>query len=225
MPHPHTEFDWAIYANATLAGLTPLIPIPFLDWAFERFFRRRMLPAIADCRQVELSPLVVTEINRIDKKERGCLNTCLMAPLWGMVVLIKRLSRKLVYVLAIQEATDKLSYYWHVAFLLDYMLLSGHLESEASARVAREAMTHALTERTTTSPLLTLAKQITASTRHIFRSLIGAGRGREDEVIEEKKLQMLEHWDDFSEYFEQLAIHYDQDFQKIQARPDPTDLV
>ena len=38
-PQPNTTFDWLIYADATFAGLSVLIPIPIIDWIFENIFR------------------------------------------------------------------------------------------------------------------------------------------------------------------------------------------
>jgi hypothetical protein len=220
MTRPNTEFDWTIYANATLAGLSTLIPIPFMDWAFEEFFRRRMLPAIAARRKQKVSPAVIEEFRSKDSN-RSCLHTCLTLPLTGLVILIRRLSRKILYFLTIQEATDKLSYYWHQAFLLDYMTVSGHLAEVSSARLAERAMYQVLEQQTTTSPLRQLAGRLTSSTRHVFRSLIRARRqGQEDAIIAEKKLQMLEHWSDFSGYFEQLAARYDQSYQRLKTQPD-----
>ena len=32
------SFDWPMYADATFAGLSLLVPIPLLDWVFEQFF-------------------------------------------------------------------------------------------------------------------------------------------------------------------------------------------
>ena len=40
-------FDWRIYADATCAGLSVLIPLPFVDTAFETVFRRRIPGTIA----------------------------------------------------------------------------------------------------------------------------------------------------------------------------------
>jgi hypothetical protein len=37
-----SEFTWAIYGDATLAGLSALLPIPILDDVIEQRFRRRM---------------------------------------------------------------------------------------------------------------------------------------------------------------------------------------
>ncbi|HMR66443.1 MAG TPA: hypothetical protein PKE64_20720, partial [Anaerolineae bacterium] len=50
-----TDFDWGVYADATMAGLAVLVPIPILDWLLEEIFRRRMPQAIARQRGQRLS--------------------------------------------------------------------------------------------------------------------------------------------------------------------------
>lgn len=58
MTRPETAFNWAIYAGATLAGLSVLIPLPLLDVAFEQLFRRRMPGSIARARSRQIPPRV-----------------------------------------------------------------------------------------------------------------------------------------------------------------------
>src|SRR5918997_6943650 len=101
-----TAFDWAIYADATFAGLSVLIPIPLLDWVFEQFFRRRMLPTIAQRQGRQLPPAVRAQLNR---SSGSCLSTCLTAPLVATFWLLKSVSRKLLYFLTIKDATDQLA--------------------------------------------------------------------------------------------------------------------
>src|SRR3712207_1635145 len=108
-PQPRTNFDWARYADATLAGLSVLIPIPFLDTAFERFFRRRMPTAIARSRGRVLPSPIEAELR---PTSRNVLRACLTLPLTVTVGLVQRLSRKLLYFLTIKAATDALSQYW-----------------------------------------------------------------------------------------------------------------
>jgi len=110
---PRTAFDWKIYAQATFAGLSPLIPVPILDWIVEEYFRRRMPQAIAHARGYGLSREVVGVLNRGGE---SCLASCLVFPLRLLVEILKSLSRKLLYVLSIKEASDRISYYWHQDF-------------------------------------------------------------------------------------------------------------
>jgi hypothetical protein len=212
-PIPKTEFDWAMYADATFAGLAILIPLPPLDAAFEFYFRTRMPRAIARRRGQTLTPEVVRIMNRAHGD--GCLAGCLMAPLNGTVWLIKRLSRKILYFLTVKEASDKVSSYWHRAFLIDYMLLEGHAAQPETALIGRSAIEAVLGD-ITTSPLLQLANQVTRGVSHIWRTLRKARQGEEDEVVQETRAQMEQNWSSFSAYFIELARQYDQAYREIE---------
>jgi hypothetical protein len=216
---PQTAFDWLLYADATFAGLSPLIPIPLLDLAFEWFFKRRMLSTVARRRGRKLQPAVYQTINRGE----GCAEGCLLWPIKLIFTLLKRISRKILYFLTIKEATDQLSYYWHRAFLLDYMLTLGHLDALESAEIARQALDKVL-DTPDTSPLHQFAQQLAQGTRHVWRTLRGARRGQEDELIAEKKSRMAKAWDDFSDYLQEVAVRYQQLYQELEAAREATRL-
>ncbi len=199
-------FDWAIYADATAAGLATLIPIPGIDWIFEQIFRRRMPKTIAARRKVELESVVIREII---KTENGCWQSCLLMPILGILWLIKRLSKKILYFLTIKESADQVSLYWHQAFLIDQMIEQGHLTDQESARMAREAMWQVIDD-THSSPLFRLAIEVVSNTHQILGSLIKFRRGKENETLETVKTQMLENWDNFQTYFSALAGLYQQ---------------
>jgi hypothetical protein len=203
-----TSFHWSLYADATFAGLSVLVPFPFVDSAFEWFFKRRVPGAIARWRGRRLDPAVLAELNR---EKGGWVEGCLMLPItltWG---LLKRLSKKVLYFLTIKEATDHMSLQWHRAFLIDYALQQGHLETRDSAEVARLAMEYALATATT-SPLEGLAQRLIPHTRHITRSLRKARQGEEDEVIEKQRNMMAKAWAEFGEYLADVAYRYDRSY-------------
>ena len=210
---PYTKFEWPIYADATLAGLAILIPIPGIDWLFETFFKRRMPRAIIRHRQQEVAPPIITILNK-DPNAKGCWRSCLTLPIWGLIALIKKLSRKILYFLTVKEATDKTSYYWSQAFLIDYMLLAGYLKNTESAQLAHQAMARVL-EANATSPLLQLAQKIITGPKYIFSSLRKARQGDESELIQEKKSILAKAWDDFEDYFNDLAVDFDKTYQEV----------
>jgi len=77
-----TAFDWSRYADATLAGLSVLIPVPFMDDAFEAFFRGRIPSAVARSRGQPLSP----EVRRVLGEGEGGAWGCATLPCglrWG----------------------------------------------------------------------------------------------------------------------------------------------
>ncbi len=213
---PRTGFDWTMYADATLAGLATLIPLPFVDDLFEAYFRRRMPGAIARSRGRVLPPAAVAALRA--ERRRSLLQSCLLLPVTLTVGLLRRLSRKLLYFLTIKAAAEKLSHYWHRAFLLDYMLAAGHLETEASVAAARQAMDEVLA--TTQGPLTQLAGQIVAGMGHVWRSLRLARRGAEDAAIQGARAQMARRWNDFAGYFESVAQRYEQRYRELLAQTE-----
>jgi hypothetical protein len=211
-PEPNTEFDWTIYADATFAGLSALIPLPIVDWMFEEFFRKRIPKAVARKNRRPLGREVVLVLN--SSSGDGCLGGCITLPFTAFWALIKRLSRKIVYILAVKDATDKVSAYWHQAFLMDYMLRAGHLDTWQSAHAARKAMDGVL-RKADTSPLTQLAVSIVRSSRHILRSLWKVRRGKEDDMIREQRSQLKRRWEDYAPYLRELAQAYDQAYDFV----------
>ncbi|MCC6189892.1 MAG: hypothetical protein IT318_12730 [Anaerolineales bacterium] len=209
---PNTDFDWAIYADATFAGLSVLIPIPFVDSLFEWIFNRRMLRSIARRGGRALAPDVLAQIER----DEGWLAGCLLLPLTLGWSLLKRTSKKLLYFLTIKDASDRLSYYWHRAFLLDYMLETGRLDSPGAAYVGRMALAHTL-NTAGTSPLTQLARQIAVAPKNIWGPLRRARRGQEDAEIQARRSRIARAWDSFGAYLTALAERYDRAYAQALA--------
>ena len=209
MPSERTPaFDWSRYADATLAGLSVLVPVPFMDDAFEAFFRGRIPGAVARSRGRTLADDVRAALAEGDGGW-GCATL----PLRLTLGLLKRLSRKLLYFLTIKAATDRLSHYWSRAFLIDHMLMSGHLETAASARVARKAMDEVLT--TVAGPLPRMARQVIASTRNVWPALRRARRGEEAEEVRQVRSELEGHWDEAAGDLRSLAARYDAAYARL----------
>ena len=204
-----TEFDWLIYADATFAGLSLLLPIPFVDSLLETYFRRRMPGDIARRRG---RALPVQSIRAVNRQRAALWPGCLLWPGQAVIYLIRNLWRTLLYILTIYDTSEKLSYYWHRAFLLDYAIGRGDLDQPARAELAAAAL-HRVLATTQTSPLLNLAKEIVdlarsrigALARAIFR---GARRQKTPEAKEAANL-LAAHWAEFRDYLIELAGRYD----------------
>lgn len=210
---PRTTFDWAIYADATLAGLAILIPIPLLDVFVEWLFKRRIPQAVARRNGRRLDPYTVYHLNN---ELFSCLG-CLLWPIALLLLFLKRLFRTILYFLTIKEASDKLSLYWHRAFLIDYMVRRGDLDNEHSAKIAAAALRELL-NNLTTSPLHQLAQQVIGSMHHIFRTIWRWRRQkREDADLKKARLEMAMGWDRFQEYLETVGAQYVQIFDRLQA--------
>jgi uncharacterized protein (DUF2267 family) len=214
MTEPRTRFDWIIYADATFAGLSVLIPIPLLDVAFEHFFRRRMPGVIARRNGRTLDKETIQELNRLPP---GCLQTCLGWPILILLTFLKRLYRTILYFLSIKDASDNLSHYWHRAFLLDYMIRSGYVDDPATMPIAAEALRQLL-DNTHTSPFTQLAQEVVASVHHVFATLRRViRRGEEDEVVAQAKERMATIWSSYDEYLAEVAVRYDQRYTKLKT--------
>lgn len=204
-PKPVTVFDWPLYADATFAGLACLTPVIFVDSLLEWFFRERQPTSIAQHRN---SPLAVEVVRELNYESLNWVWGCVFFPLWLGVQLLKRFSKKILYFLTIKEATDKLSTYWHRAFLLDYALQCGHLTNVASARRVRLALAQVLRTHTT-SPIEQLAREVVRQGTNIAGSLRRVRRGEgEDATIQAKKSLMNAAWANLAQYWGEVAERY-----------------
>lgn len=203
-----TSFDWSRYADATLAGLSVLIPIPFLDDAFESFFRRRIPGAVARSRGRTLPD----DVRAVLSEGEGGWG-CAALPVKLTLGLLKRLSRKILYFLTIKSATDRLSQYWSRAFLIDHMLVSGHLENVSSARVARRALDEVLAN--TAGPFARIARQVVDGARNVWPALRRARRGEEPAEVRQARAQLEGRWDDAADDLRSLAGRYDAAYARL----------
>jgi hypothetical protein len=207
MTEARTTFEWSMYADATLAGLSLLVPIPLLDNVSESFFRKRIPKAVARSRGVTLSDEVLEELGRGEGWWAGIRGLPKMLTLG----LLKAISRKVLYFLTIKDANEQLGYYWLSAFLIDYMIASGHLESVATATVARVAMKRVLEQ--TTTPMRQIAGQVVSRASHVWRTVRRAKEGVKDEMLEAARQEMDAHWDEYGEYLKAAAVRYDAEYQ------------
>jgi hypothetical protein len=205
-----TDFEWSRYADATLAGLSVLIPIPFVDDAFETFFRKRIPGAVARSRGRTVS----RDVRAVLEEEDAAASRwgCAALPLRLVVGLLKRLSRKLLYFLTVKQATDRLSYYWYRAFLVDHMLAAGHLENTDSARAAHQAMEQVLAKAR--GPLPAVAGQVVAQMRHVWPVLRRARRGEEAEEVRQTRRQLEGRWGEIAEHLGALAARYEEAYAR-----------
>jgi len=166
--------DWRIYADATCAGLSVLIPLPLVDIVFETLFRRRIPASISKARGREVSPGTMSGLSR---PVNGMLSWsgCLAVPFKVLRYVLRRLWRKIIYILAVKDATAALTEYWHRAFLIDHMLRAGHLDPKVDTDLAIRIFRQVLLE-VDPSPLTELARQTVANVRHVFRLLLRARR-------------------------------------------------
>lgn len=208
---PTTSFDWSIYADATFAGLSILVPAPFVDDALEGFFRKRMPRRIAAARGRVLPDEVEAELR---EEGSGWGMSLLRMPVTLTVGVLKRVSRKVLYFLTVKAATDGLSHYWHRAFLLDHAMAAGHLESAASARIARRAMDQVLVK--TSGPLRGLARQLVTRVQNVPQLLRRAREGHEEEAMQQTRGPLEEQWEENAGYLKTVAARYEEAYRQLQ---------
>jgi len=202
---PVARTDFQLPADATLAGLTPLVPLPLLDWWLEEHFHNRMVERIAEQRGRRLNPAVRQVLST---SGRSLLAVWLLFLLKLPLRLILRLVRKLVYVLAIKEAAEKISFYWQRAFLIDHMLQAGHLEDVASARCAQEAMQAAM--HGFPSPLTALAKQVARRIWQMRPFRQGSSLDGLTAANVEQRGFVMRQWAEYEGFLLHLAERYDR---------------
>jgi len=186
------SYDWRIYSDATAAGLSALIPVPFVDLVFEAVFRRRMPSAVARVRGRELSRWDRSRLSRGDGTMLSFAG-CLALPVALARYIVKKLWRKIIYVFAVTDAANQLSAYWHRAYLLDHVVRAGHLDEGADSDHAIESFRKALQDADT-SPLIGVAREVIAGTHRVLRLLVRARRRGSTEDTGRLSEILADHW-------------------------------
>lgn len=130
-----------ILTYSILIGLTPLIPIPFLDDIVKSEFQRRMVRQIAGLRGQAPTQAQVETLLKEDFM-RGCIGGCAYALLY---IPLRELLSKVFFIVEWQRAFNLVSTSYYTGFLIDCALMDGYrldlpVESTAQARLLREAV-------------------------------------------------------------------------------------
>ena len=197
MENPNSEFrtpnfEWHIYADATCAGLSVLIPLPLVDIVFETIFRRRIPATVAKVRGRKMAP----EVRRMLGRGLGgplSLSGCLAIGIAAIKYILRRLWRKIIYIFAVKDATTALTEYWHRAFLIDHMTRAGHLARRADTELALRVYSRVLHD-IDPGALTGLARQTVANVRHVLRLLVRARRLGAAEVTRSLGEALSSHW-------------------------------
>jgi len=156
-----------------LGGSTSLLPIPFLDDWIYSIVRRQMVQAILIRRDFRLPWDQVRLLS--DKpspfSDQGCLKTggtiLFWWPIRFLVYIAAKIFKKVLYLLAIKEATDRASHLFHSGYLLDYGLKrarKGVYPTEAAISALRNSLWE-MEQEIDSSPI-----------RNIFRAVIRVNR-------------------------------------------------
>ncbi|MFV2072399.1 MAG: hypothetical protein ACC742_07070 [Thermoanaerobaculales bacterium] len=209
--------DWRIFADATCAGLSVLIPLPLVDILFETIFRRRIPGTIVSVRRREVAPDVR---RRLGQSVDGplSLSGCLAIGLAAAKYVLRRIWRKIIYIFAVKDATTALTEYWHRAYLTDHMIRAGHLDPCADADLALRVSMDVL-RAIDPSPLMGLARQTVANAHNVFRLLARARRLGAAEVTRSLAVLQASQWQMAEASLKSTVVRYNERYRaEIAAR-------
>lgn len=159
-----------IYTSAILAGLCALSPIPFIDDLFIGALRRRMMRRLFRGHGLTLT----WRQQRALTRGHGCL---LLGCLAAVVVYpVKKIFRKLLYVLAVKEAVDVASRLLHQGVLVEHALrrqwiTTELLEQDPSLLPRLNVAIHEACEELGTSPVNQILRRSFVGGRGVLRGL------------------------------------------------------
>ncbi len=215
------EFDWHVYADATCAGLSVLIPIPLVDLVFEGVFRRRIPSSIARYRKAPIAP---DARRQFVKSLSGPLSLqgCVVAVFTVIKYILRRIWRKIIYIFAVKDAATALTEYWHRAALIDHMVRIGHLAQGADIQLAAQVFTQVLRE-IDPSPLIGLARETVANAHRVLRLLLRARKLGASEVTRSLGEVMSSHWRLAEASLLATTLRYNRDYAEEVRRRRTSD--
>lgn len=123
-----------VASHSAIAGLCPLIPIPFVDDLIIERIHRNMVHNLCKQHDFYLSPAYVKLLTESPSSFlSGALKSVLLYP-------VKKLIRKVVYVLAIKSCADVASVVFHEGWLLARAFEQDYVDKQAIAHGDRDAI-------------------------------------------------------------------------------------
>jgi hypothetical protein len=131
--------QFVIITHAVFVGLTPLIPIPILDDLVKSFFYKSLIRNLASTYNLSLSPAEIAIL--AEDRGQGCINGCLFG---AFEFVVKRLVRKVTFVLEWRRAIDLVTHTYYIGYLMDYAFqqgwyIPGNLNQATQLRAAIES--------------------------------------------------------------------------------------
>lgn len=174
-----------------LAGLCPLIPLPFIDdWA-ENVVRRRAVRDALAGQGVEPTPGDVEILAGLEKEAAagGCLKRAILFPFVKIFYyVLKKMVRKIIYILAVNDAAEVATSVLQENWLLRRALAAGELATPPGHRLDRDAARRlrgaidAAIADTTTAPLQrAVGKAFRGSRKVLMRAARVLGLWAKDE--------------------------------------------
>ena len=147
-----------VILHAVLAGLTPFIPIPFVDDVVKTYFKRRLVRQLAASHGQSFHDTDLATL--ADDADTGCLTGCLTTML---IYPLKAVFRKIFFFLEWKRAIDIVSHTYYRGYLIDVAFAEGWVAPYGlrDAKQIRAAMDSVLAQLNTSL--------IDRSVRGIFR--------------------------------------------------------
>jgi hypothetical protein len=154
-----------ILTHAVLVGLTPLIPIPFVDdWA-KTIFQRRMIRQVTQARGLTLNNQEIETLLQEDFWD-NCLEGCVGVGLR----LLREIFSKIFFWIEWRRALSLISITYYTGFLLDAALLDGYtFTGDPKNRLKEAAILYSAIRRTRAGANLKLIQRLVSP-----RALLGA---------------------------------------------------
>jgi hypothetical protein len=176
-----------------LAGLCPLIPIPFIDDVIIGKLRKRMISGQLEAAGLDPGRMQVNLITYIEPEIK--LLGCLFGVAW---MVIKKIFRKIVFLFALKDCVDHASRMVHHGWLVQYAITTGTLSQHTfdqgndAIKLVRDSVLHA-SDHLDTRPFNQALKRIFRGSGALMRSSAGAlgrmltaggARRREPDTVE-----------------------------------------
>jgi hypothetical protein len=146
-----------------LVGLTPLIPLPFVDDLARVALRRRLVRAVAAEEGVEMCAAVVEALS--GEPSGGCLGALPRLLLYP----VKKIFRKIFFFLEVKRAVDLVSTSWHYGWLLQVALREGRLGAEPMGAAHVRAQIESLLDETSVEPVERALRETLRGSRAILQ--------------------------------------------------------
>jgi hypothetical protein len=160
----------SIITHAVLVGLTPLIPVPFIDDLVKGYFQRRLVRVLAAAHNLQLKPEEIAAL--AEDTGGGCLRGCLIQTL---IFPLKMILRKIFFFLEWKRAVDLTSHTYHQGYLVDYALREGWMGASSGTPQRSAAEIHAAIEEVCrAAPIKPVETAIGASFRQ-SKSMLRSG--------------------------------------------------
>jgi hypothetical protein len=156
--------QFTIIAHAVLIGLTPLIPIPVLDDLVKNYFVRSLIKSLASSYGATLTEKEIAVLT--EERSTGCLNGCFF---WLFEFVVKRLIRKVLFVLEWRRAIDLVTHTFYYGYLLNYAFEQGWYVAGDPNNAAK---LRAAVERARAGANTNLVKRVVQSTFNQSRQLV-----------------------------------------------------